>query len=106
MIQTEDNNLVDKSKTYVSNYDRNQSFLKMSGEKQEIPEWSICLDCVPHKVLKYSDDSMDKHFAENPEHYQINPAWFYSKFDLYVTDIAKQSQINCHQEIRSQICIV
>ena len=72
-IETEDNPLVDKSKTYVSNYDRNQSFWKMSGEKQEIPEWSICLDCVPHKVLKDSDESMDKHFAENPEHYQINP---------------------------------
>ena len=84
--------LARKSKSYVSNYDRNQSFLKMSGENQEIPEWSICLDCVPHKVLKYSDDSMDKHFAENPEHYQINPAWFYLKFNLYVSDISKQQK--------------
>merc|ERR1719491_1254485 len=81
-----------KSKFYVSNYDRNQSLWKISGEKQEIPEWSICLDCVPHKVLKDSDDSMEKHFAENPEHYQINPAWFYLKFNLYVSDIATKQK--------------
>ena len=81
-----------KSKFYVSNYNRNQSLWKMSGEKQEIPEWSICLDCVPHKILKDSDESMDKHFAENPEHYQINPAWFYLKFNLNVSDIAKQQK--------------
>jgi len=35
---------------------------------------------------------MEKHFAENPEHYQINPAWFYLKFNLYVSDIAKQQK--------------
>jgi len=81
-----------KSKFYVSNYDRNQSLWKIYGENQDIPEWSICLDCVPHKVLKDGDDSMDKHFAENPEHYQINPAWFYLKFNLYVSDIAKQQK--------------
>jgi hypothetical protein len=71
-IQTEDNPLVDKP-VYASNYDKNQSLWKVLGEKQDIPEWSICLDCVPHKILKDSDESMDKHFAENPEHYQINP---------------------------------
>jgi hypothetical protein len=81
-----------KSKFYVSNYDRNQSLWKILGENQDIPEWSVCLDCVPHKVLKDSDDSMDKHFAENPEHYQINPAWFYLKFNLYVSDIATQQK--------------
>ena len=90
-IQTEDNPLVDKP-VYASNYDKNQSLWKVLGEKQDIPEWSICLDCVPHKILKDSDESMDKHFAENPEHYQINPAWFYLKFSLYVSDIAKQQK--------------
>ena len=87
-----DNWKLTKSKFYVSNYDRNQSLWKIYGENQDIPEWSICLDCVPHKVLKDGDDSMDKHFAENPEHYQINPAWFYLKFNLYVSDIAKQQK--------------
>ena len=101
--QTEDMPLVNKSKKFESNYDRCQSSWKISGKNQEIPEWFICLDCAPHKILQDSDQSMDKHFAENPEHYQINPAWFYLKFNLYVTDIARQSQIKCHQESSEQV---
>ena len=100
--QTEDTPLVNKSKKFESNYDRRRSSWKISGKTQEIPEWFICLECAPHKILQYGDKSMDKHFEENPEHYQINPAWFYSKFNLYVTDIARQSQIKCHQESSEQ----
>ena len=101
--QTEDTTLVNKSKKFESNYDRCQSSWKISGKTQEIPEWFICLECAPHKILQYGDKSMDKHFEENPEHYQINPAWFYLKFNLYVTDIARQSQIKCHQESSEQV---
>ena len=101
--QTEDVPQVIKSKKFESNYDRRRSSWKISGKTQEIPEWFICLECAPHKILQDSDQSMDKHFAENPEHYQINPAWFYLKFNLYVTDIARQSQIKCHQESSEQV---
>ena len=101
--QTEDMLLVNKSKKFESNYDKYQSSWKISGKNQEIPEWFVCLECAPHKILQDSDQSMDKHFAENPEHYQINPAWFYLKFNLYVTDIARQSQIKCHQESSEQV---
>ena len=100
---TENMPLVNKSKKFESNYDRRRSSWKISGKTQEIPEWFICLECAPHKILQYGDKSMDKHFEENPEHYQINPAWFYSKFNLYVTDIAKQSKIKCHQESSEQV---
>ena len=44
---------------------------------------------------------MDKHFAQNPYHYQINPAWFYLKFNLYVSDIAKQQKYKAN--IKSSI---
>ena len=101
MIQTEGNNLVDRSKTYVSNYDRKRSFWKELGQKPDREEWFVCVDCIPHKILRENDQSMEKHFADNADHYRINPAWWYSKFKLYVPDIAKKRKyLNVIQDQR------
>ena len=80
------------NQSYVSNYDKQRSSWKELGQKQDIEEWFVCVDCIPHKILKVDDQSMDEHFVENADHYRINPAWLYSKFKLYVPDIAKQKK--------------
>ena len=80
------------NQSYVSNYDKQRSSWKELGQKQDIEEWFVCVDCTPHKILKVDDQSMDEHFVENADHYRINPAWLYSKFKLYVPDIAKQKK--------------
>ena len=80
------------NQSYVSNYDKQRSSWKELGQKPDIQEWFVCVDCIPHKILKVDDQSMDEHFVENADHYRINPAWLYSKFKLYVPDIAKQKK--------------
>lgn len=80
------------NQSYVSNYDKQRSSWKELGQKPDIEEWFVCVDCIPHKILKVDDQSMEEHFVENADHYRINPAWLYSKFKLYVPDIAKQKQ--------------
>ena len=79
------------NQSYVSNYDKQRSSWKELGQKQDIEEWFVCVDCIPHKILKVDDQSMDEHFVENADHYRINPAWLYSKFKLYVSTIGLMS---------------
>ena len=83
---------INSDETYETNYNRKRSLWKELGERQEREEWFLCLDCTPHKIVKENDPSYEKHFEENADHYKINPSWYYSKFQLYITDIAKQKK--------------
>ena len=88
-LENDDNR---SNETYISNYDRKRSLWKEMGQKQSSEEWFVCVDCVLHKILKENDSTMEKHFEDNDNHFKINPAWWYSKFQLDIPDIAKQNK--------------
>ena len=90
-------------KDYFSEYDQHRSLWKELGHKQEKNEWFVCLDCEPHKILKETDDSMDEHFNEFGDHYRINPAWWYSKFNLYIPDLSRKNKFKQIKKKRSVI---
>ena len=86
--QNHNSSLFLNGSNFVSHYDRNRSLWKLFDHKQDFPDWFVCLECKPHKILKDSDRSVEKHFEDFSEHYQINPAWFYLRFDLKIHDFA------------------
>lgn len=74
----------------VSHYNQKQSLWKQLGAKQNKDEWFLCVDC--DKLLLEADNSMDEHFTKYADHFRINPAWWYSRFRLYIPDIRQSKK--------------
>eukprot|EP00093_Oithona_nana_P010267 10267.XXX_531015_532388_1 [CDS] Oithona nana genome sequencing. len=65
-------------------YDRKRSRVINKEEKNL---WFLCKDCHPFKILSEKDESMENHCSEYPDHFQLFPDWYFSKFDLKIEDV-------------------
>ena len=64
-------------------YDRKRS---RNINKEEKNIWFLCKDCHPFKILSEKDETMENHCSEYPDHFQLFPDWYFSKFDLKIED--------------------
>ena len=57
------------------------------ANKEEKNIWFLCKDCHPFRILSEKDESMENHCTDYPDHFQLFPDWYFSKFDLKVEDV-------------------
>ncbi len=60
------------------------------SKTENLEDFYVCTDCDPMLLLENTDRLSD-HFADYPDHFNINPICFYNQFSLKIRDIGKSS---------------